>query len=100
MGLRVVAAEDYEDMSRRAAGLIVAELRRAPSMLLCTATGSSPTRTYELLVERYREEPALFDALTIVKLDEWGGLAPDTPGTCEEYLRRQPLQPLGIYDGR
>lgn len=100
MGLRVVAAEDYEDMSRRAAGLIVEELRRAPSMLLCTATGSSPTRTYELLVERHREEPALFDALTVVKLDEWGGLAPDAPGTCEEYLRRHLLTPLGVSEDR
>jgi galactosamine-6-phosphate isomerase len=99
-GLRVVVADDYEDMSRRAAELIVDELRRAPSTLLCAAAGSSPTRAYELLAERQRVEPGLFDALTVVKLDEWVGLGPDVPGTCEEYLRRHLLEPLGVTEDR
>lgn len=99
-GLRVVVAEDYEDMSRRAAELIVSELRRTPSIWLCAAAGSSPTRAYQLLAERRREEPDLFGALTVVKLDEWVGLGPDATGSCDEYLRLHLLEPLGITEDR
>src|SRR4051794_31222933 len=98
--MRVVVAEDHEAMSRRAAELVVDEVRRTASLTLCAATGSSPTRMYELLGERARAEAGLFDALTLVKLDEWGGLAPDVEGTCEAYLRRLLVGPLGVGESR
>ncbi len=98
--MRIVVAEDYEDMSRQAAELVVDDLRRSPSLLLCAATGSSPTRAYELLAERRHEAPGLFEALRVVKLDEWGGLGPDAKGSCDEYLRRLLIGPLGIPDER
>lgn len=45
--------------------------------------------------------PALFGAVRIVKLDEWAGLAMDHESTCEAYLRRHVLAPLGIkHDDR
>jgi galactosamine-6-phosphate isomerase len=97
---RLVVCESYEDMSRQAADLIVDEVRRKPSLLFCTATGSSPTRAYELLVSRAREEPGLFDRLRILKLDEWGGIAPTDAGTSEVYLRRNLLEPLGVSEDR
>jgi galactosamine-6-phosphate isomerase len=96
MGLTQLMERDYDAMSRRAAELIVAAVRARPDLLLCTATGSSPTRAYELLAERHRREPALFSRLRLMKLDEWGGLPPDDPGTCESYLRGHLVDPLNI----
>ena len=96
MGPSKVVGTDYDAMSRRAAELIVTALRARPDMLLCAATGASPTGTYELLAERYQREPALFGRLRVIKLDEWGGLPPEDAGTCESYLRRHLVGPLGI----
>jgi len=89
-----------EEMSRAAADFLISELRRKPGLLLCTATGASPTRTYELLAEERARNAALFQRLRILKLDEWGGLAMNDPGSCESYLQQHLLGPLGVSKDR
>ena len=99
-GLVLSKRATAEEMSRAAADLVLAELRRKPDLLLCTATGASPTRTYQLLAEEHGRAASLFQRLRILKLDEWGGLAMDDPGSCEFYLRQHVLGPLGISKDR
>ena len=94
--LQVFVHPDYEAMSHRAARAVMHEAFHKPDLILCTATGSSPTRTYELIAESWHGRPALSGRLRVVKLDEWGGLTPDDPGSCENYLRRNLLGPLNI----
>jgi galactosamine-6-phosphate isomerase len=89
-------AENHEGMSRRAAAMIVEELRRQPDLMLCAASGATPERCYALLAEARRSEPKLFDRLRVLKLDEWGGLPMNDAATCEAYLRRHLIEPLGI----
>lgn len=98
--LRITIEREFEKASRAAADLIVSEVRAKPDLLVCCATGASPTRTYELLADEYRRNPRLFQQLRILKLDEWGGLAMDDPGSCEAYLRKHVLGPLGISSDR
>lgn len=81
-------------MSQAAAGFLAAEAQRKPDALFCLATGASPVRTYELLAERGRREPALLARARWIKLDEWGGLALDDPATCESAIRAKLLEPL------
>jgi len=94
--LHTIVDADYEAMSRRAADFIVEQIRSKPDLLMCVATGSSPKRAYELLAGKRRDEPQLFERLRVLKLDEWGGLPPNHPGTCEMYVRRLLIEPLGI----
>lgn len=84
---------DYETMSAAAASLIADRLQQKPNLLLCLATGSTPTRTYELLAQRPK---SLFDQVRILKLDEWGGIPLNSPATCETYLRRIMIDPLDL----
>ena len=72
------------------------QLRATPSLLLCAATGETPTRTYDLLSAKREYQQNLFASLRVLKLDEWGGLAKDDPGSCEMYLQHHLIQPLGI----
>jgi galactosamine-6-phosphate isomerase len=53
-----------------------------------------------LLAQYGREDPHLFAHLRIIKLDEWGGLEPNDPATCESYLRRHLLKPLNVSADR
>lgn len=69
-------------------------------MLLCAATGSSPTGTYHFLSEEYEKTPSIFDELRIIKLDEWGGVDLNHPATCETYLQTHLLKPLNITRDR
>ena len=91
---------DYEEMSRHASRTILHRAMHKPDLLLCLATGSSPTRTYEMIATAWRGRRDLTGRMRIIKLDEWGGLAADDPGSCEAYLRRHLLGPLEISDDR
>ena len=91
---------DFATLSKDAAILIVEELRKKPNLLLCTATGGSPTPTYENLAKAYQSERELFDTLQIIKLDEWGGVSMSNPQSCEAYLRQHVLTPLQISGDR
>jgi galactosamine-6-phosphate isomerase len=98
MQLEVTA--DVEAMSRRAAALIESEVRRRPGLLLCAAAGSSPARTYELLGARAAAARGLFRRMRVIQVDEWGGLDPADPGTCQNDLARRLLDPLRISRDR
>ena len=92
--------DNYEEMSRKAADFILAEIRRKPDLLIAIATGGTPTRTYEILAGEYEADPAQFDKVRIVKLDEWGGIPLDSLSTCETYIRKYIIKPLGISPER
>ena len=98
--MRIQVAKDHEQMSRRAAARIAAAIRRKPDLLLGVVTGASPTRTYEHLARMRAVEPWLFRRVRVLKLDEWLGLPPRHPASCESYLRVKLLGPLGIPRSR
>ncbi len=100
MSERVVVVPDFETMSRCAADSILEALRRTPSLLICAATGATPTRTYRLLAEHCTRSSDLFRRVRIVKLDEWCGLKADDPASCEVYLQQHLVQPLRISADR
>jgi galactosamine-6-phosphate isomerase len=98
--VRIKIARDHEWMSRQAAARIAREVRRKPGLLLGSATGDTPTRTFERLTEIQAAEPSLFSRVRVVKLDEWLGLPMRHPATCETYFREKVLRPLGIARSR
>lgn len=75
--MRIYQEADYQAMSRRAAGIIAAEIVRKPECVLGLATGSTPVGTYKLLAEGNRRGDFSFKEVTTVNLDEYRGLAPD-----------------------
>jgi len=88
------------ELGQRAGDLIFRETEKNKQLLLCAATGDSPTETYRRLAEKFRKQPDTFDQLRIIKLDEWGGIPMEHPATCESYVRKYILGPLHISNGR
>jgi galactosamine-6-phosphate isomerase len=88
------------ELSRAAAERISRAADLDPGVLLCAATGDTPTQTYELLQQDHQKNPARFSKMRVVKLDEWAGLAMNDPGTCETYLQQHLLGPLRIPPSR
>ena len=87
---------DAEAMSRAVAQRLAAEICRRRDALVCLASGSSPQRTYELVAAHANADPALYTQARWLKLDEWGGIAMDDPGSCETFLRRLLIAPLRV----
>lgn len=98
--MKTTICDSYEAMSIQAKNIIVEELRQHKALLLCAATGGSPTRMYELLNEEYAISPELFNQFRVIKLDEWGGIPMEHPGTCEQYLQQHMIRSLHIPDNR
>jgi galactosamine-6-phosphate isomerase len=98
--VRIIDCEDYEALSVQAALIVISEITQKRNLLLCAATGNSPIGLYDALVRKAQTDSALFDALRIIQLDEWGGLSENGPGSCERYLRTRLLDPLGISPAR
>ncbi|KKW31056.1 MAG: Glucosamine-6-phosphate deaminase [Candidatus Kaiserbacteria bacterium GW2011_GWC2_52_8b] len=90
---------DHEAMSQVASEYIAKVIKGKPDAILCLATGATPTRTYELLAEKFKRGEFTTDRLIIIKLDEWGGLAMNDSGTCETYLQMHVIAPLKIPSG-
>lgn len=87
-------------LAKEAAARVVAALRVKPGLLLCAASGGTPTATYRELALCRAEYPGLFSELRILKLDEWGGIAMSHPASCESYLQASLIKPLEIAADR
>ena len=72
--MRIVRAKDYDDMSRKAANILSAQVIMKPNCVLGLATGSTPIGTYAQLVEWYNKGDLDFSNVTTVNLDEYRGL--------------------------
>ena len=81
--IRIYAAENYDEMSEKAARIIAAQVIVKPECVLGLATGSSPIGTYKGLVERYKAGKISFAGVTTVNLDEYKGLS----GTHDQSYR-------------
>jgi galactosamine-6-phosphate isomerase len=88
----MIVTDDYESMSRVAAAAVLEMVHTKPEALVCVATGASPAGVYACLAQHR----ASLGQVRVLKLDEWGGLAPDDPATCEVYIRQHVLEPWGV----
>ena len=75
--MRIIRTENYEELSRRAADLIAAQILVKPDCVLGLATGSTPEGTYKELVDRYEKGSLDFSQVSSVNLDEYKGLSGD-----------------------
>jgi 6-phosphogluconolactonase/Glucosamine-6-phosphate isomerase/deaminase len=98
--MNIEPVSSYEELSLKAKDVIVESIKKKNELLLCAATGDSPTGTYQLLVEEFQKNKNLFSSLNVIKLDEWGGVSMNQQGTCESYLQKHLIQPLQIPQSR
>ena len=85
--MRVIVTKNYEEMSRKAANIIAAQVVMKPDSVLGLATGSSPIGAYKLLVEGYKKGDLDFSEITSINLDEYVGLSADHNQSYAYFMR-------------
>ncbi|MCR5656347.1 MAG: glucosamine-6-phosphate deaminase [Butyrivibrio sp.] len=75
--MKIVSAKDYNDMSRKAANIISAQVIMKPGCVLGLATGGTPVGTYKQLIDWYNKGDIDFSEVTTINLDEYRGLKRD-----------------------
>lgn len=74
MGIKLIKTANYDELSRKAADIILAQIENCPESVLGLATGSTPVGTYALLAKAYNEGKASFKDVKTINLDEYIGL--------------------------
>jgi 6-phosphogluconolactonase/glucosamine-6-phosphate isomerase/deaminase len=88
MSLQIERFETESDWVAAAAELWVQRLRATPRLRMCLPAGLTPVRLYAAMIQAAKEGRVSFGDSEVFLLDEFGGLAPDDPGRCENMLRR------------
>ena len=77
----IYVGKDYQDVSRKAANIMSAQIIMKPNAVLGLATGSTPVGLYKQLIEWYNKGDLDFSQITSVNLDEYKGLSGDRKST-------------------
>jgi glucosamine-6-phosphate deaminase len=94
--MNLIVVNDYESLSRTAAGMMAQAAADKPDASMVLATGDTPMGAYAELAKL--KEAGTFDPsrLRIFQLDGYLGLALDDPRSLYGWLKRSFLDPLSI----
>lgn len=94
--MEVVICKDYDEMSRRAAYLLTAEIVQNPKAVLGLATGDTPKKMYETLVDIYKKGDLDFSKVTTFNLDEYVGLSAEHEQSYAAYMKQMLMSHINI----
>lgn len=72
--MKIYKVKNYDEMSRKAANIIAAQIVTKPDSVLGLATGSTPVGAYKYLVEKFNQGDLDFSGVKTANLDEYRGL--------------------------
>lgn len=84
--MKVIHVTDYQDMSRKVANIISAQVILKPNCNLGLATGTTPIGAYEQLIDWYKKGDVDFSEVSTFNLDEYRGLGKDDPQSYRYFM--------------
>lgn len=84
--MRFIETKSYEELSKKAAGIIAAQVNLKPDAVLGLATGSTPIGTYKQLIDLNKNGHVDFAAVKSVNLDEYVGLTGDNDQSYRYFM--------------
>ena len=85
--MKVIVTENYEEMSKKTAELLIDVVKNNPSAVLGLATGSSPIGTYQHMIKDHQENGTSYKNVKTVNLDEYVGLTADHDQSYAYFMR-------------
>ncbi len=97
--MKLLIAEDYADLSRRAARHVADLLRALDAPTAVLPTGNTPLGMYEELIAAREAGRLDLSRLRLFQLDEYAGIARDDWRSFDGWLRRAFLDRAGVAPG-
>lgn len=94
--MRIINVKNYQQLSRKAANIISAQVILKPDCVLGLATGSSPVGTYKQLIEWYNKGDIDFSEVTTVNLDEYVGLCESDEQSYRRFMQENLFDHISI----
>lgn len=94
--MEVIILEDAVSVAQAGAQRVCELVRKKPTAVLGLATGSTPIALYRELVRLHRDGEVSFRQVTTFNLDEYIGIAPDSPQSYRAFMRRELFDAIDI----
>ncbi|MBS2967939.1 glucosamine-6-phosphate deaminase [Metabacillus sp. KIGAM252] len=89
MGMKLIAAADYQDMSQKAASIFLKQMEQKKQSVLGLATGGTVKGVYSELVDVFIEGEISFAEAASFNLDEYFGMKKEDPNSYFSYMQEQ-----------
>lgn len=94
--MNFIKVNNYDELSKKAANIIAAQVISKPCSVLGLATGSTPLGTYEKLAEYNKAGDVDFSQVTSVNLDEYQGLKGDNDQSYRYFMDNNLFNKINI----
>lgn len=94
--MKVIITNDYDEMSDRAAEMIIELVKSKPDAVLGLATGSTPLGLYKRLVKDYKDHGTSYKQVRAINLDEYVGLDKTHPQSYAYFMRKNFFDQIDI----
>ncbi len=94
--MKIIRAKAYNDMGRKAANVLSAQVILKNNCVLGLATGSTVLGIYEQLIDWYQKGDIDFSGVRSVNLDEYVGLTGDHTQSYRHYMNNNFFQNINI----
>lgn len=94
--MKIYQVKNYDEMSKKAASIIAAQVAAAPESILGLATGSTPTGAYRYLREWYESGSLDFSEIRTINLDEYKGISRENEQSYYYFMKRNLFDHVNI----
>lgn len=98
--MKLVEVQNYEEMSKVAAEIIIDQVKTKPNSVLGLATGGTPVGTYKDLIKDFSKNKTSYERVITVNLDEYIGLEKDNPQSYSYYMKEQLFNHINIPENQ
>ncbi|MFV0396168.1 MAG: glucosamine-6-phosphate deaminase [Coprobacillaceae bacterium] len=94
--MQLIIVENYEEASVEASKVMLEQVRSNPKSHLGLATGSTPIRLYELMIEDHKNNGTTYKDIKTFNLDEYYGLQSSHPQSYHYFMNENLFKGLDI----
>ena len=94
--MRIYEVKNYEELSRKAADMIAAQIILKPDCVLGLATGSTPVGAHRELIKKYENGELDFSQVSSVNLDEYKGLSGENDQSYRYFMNHNLFDHVNI----
>lgn len=98
--MTIYEGKDYNEVSRKAAQIMAAQIIAKPQSVLGLATGSTPVGMYQQMVEWCKAGDLDFSQITSVNLDEYKGLSGENDQSYRYFMNTNLFDHVNIDKAR
>ena len=94
--MEIIICENYEEASAKAANVMLEIVKNNPAANLGLATGSTPIKMYELMVEDHEKNGTSYKDVKSYNLDEYYGLENTHPQSYYYFMQKHLFSKIDI----